>query len=144
MNKIGFTLIDNPDVEDVFSAYPIGIRSKLLEVRQLILDTAAKTDGVGEIEETLRWGQPSYLTPKTKSGSTIRIDTLKRDQTKFGVYFICTTNLVEKFTELYPTSFRFEDNRSIIFYENDKIPKKKLSKLISLALTYHLDKKKKK
>ena len=35
-------------------------------LRQLIFETAAATEVVGELEETLKWGEPSYLTPKTK------------------------------------------------------------------------------
>ena len=73
-----------------------------LALRKLIFDTAAQTEGVGELEETLKWGQPSYLTPETKSGSTIRIDGSGGDG-RCAVYFICHTNLVESFRELYAT-----------------------------------------
>jgi hypothetical protein len=82
-------------VAAIFDAYPKATRTKLLALRRLIFDTAAKTDGVGELEETLRWGQPSYLTSETKSGSTIRIDGIKGDRTRYAVYFICHTNLIE-------------------------------------------------
>ncbi len=66
VNKNGSTLIDNLDVEDVFSSYPSGIRSKLLEVRQLILETASKTEGDGEIEELLDGVNPVTLLLKSK------------------------------------------------------------------------------
>jgi hypothetical protein len=66
-----------PAVDAVFGAYPKPIKAKLLALRQLIFDTAKTTKGVGALEETLKWGQPSYLTTKTKSGSTIRIDRVK-------------------------------------------------------------------
>ena len=58
-------------VAAVFGAYPAAIQSKLRRLRRIILDTAAKMDGVGPVEETLKWGQPAYL---AKGGSTIRID----------------------------------------------------------------------
>ena len=38
------------------------MRKKLLHLRQIILDTASETEGVNELEETLKWGEPSYLT----------------------------------------------------------------------------------
>jgi hypothetical protein len=38
-----------------------------MRLRQLILDTAARLD-VGPLEETLRWGEPAYVTT-TRSGS---------------------------------------------------------------------------
>src|SRR4051812_46514895 len=64
-------------VAAVFNAYPKPLQAKLLALRRLILDTANATKGVGALEETLKWGQPSYLTAATKSGSTIRIDQVK-------------------------------------------------------------------
>ena len=69
----------------------------MLALRRLILDTAKTTKGVGPIEETLKWGQPSYLTPETKSGSTVRIDQVKAEPGQYAVYFHCQTNLVETF-----------------------------------------------
>jgi hypothetical protein len=34
-------------------------------------DAANASKGVGALQETPKWGQPSYLTPETKSSSTI-------------------------------------------------------------------------
>ena len=61
----------NIEVTAVFNSYPQKVKAKLLFLRQLIFDTAESIEGVGEIEETLKWGEPSYLTPISKSGSTI-------------------------------------------------------------------------
>ena len=69
--------IENPEVAALFERYPKEIKAKLLSLRQLIFDVASKTSGVGELEETLKWGQPSYLTTQTKSGSLVRIDQMK-------------------------------------------------------------------
>jgi hypothetical protein len=49
-----------------------------MQLRMHILDAASETEGVGELEETLKWGQPSYLTKKPKSGRTIRIGREKK------------------------------------------------------------------
>jgi hypothetical protein len=132
----------NPAVEAVFDAYPKPIRTKLLALRRLIFDTARATEGVGLLEETLKWGQPSYLTPETKSGSTIRIDRVKSSDDQVAVYFHCQTNLVEKFRELYP-ELRFAGNRSIVLDAADKLPETALRHCVALALTYHLNKRQK-
>jgi hypothetical protein len=100
----------NPAVDAVFSSYPKPVKAKLLALRRLIFDTAAATRGVGKIEETLKWGQPSYLTPETKSGSTIRIDRIKSSASQYPVYFHCQTDLVEIFRELYPNEFTYRGN----------------------------------
>ncbi|KAA3608500.1 MAG: DUF1801 domain-containing protein [Calditrichaeota bacterium] len=132
---------DNPRVADVFMNYPEKLQTKLLALRQMIFETAAATNGVGKLQETLKWGQPSYLTPKTKSGSTVRIDSIKNNPEKYAMYFHCQTMLVETFREMYPTKFKFEGYRAIIFSIEDQIPEQELSHCISMALTYHLNKK---
>ena len=134
----------NSEVAAVFKNYPKNVREKLIFLRQLIFETAAETAGVGEIEETLKWGEPSYLTPHTKSGSTVRIDWKKRKEDEYAMYFKCTTTLVESFREKYPTKFRYGGNRSIIFNEEDEVPVQELKDCIAMALTYHLRKKSKK
>ena len=61
----------NPKVAEVFNKYPDDIHEKLMFLRKLVLETASEADEVTAIEETLKWGEPSYL---AKTGSTIRID----------------------------------------------------------------------
>ena len=128
----------NSEVAAAFNAYPKEMRKKLLFLRQLIFDTASETEGVGELEETLKWGQPAYLTTKSKSGSTIRID--GKNETQYAMYVHCQTNLIETFRTLFPKEFTYEGNRSIVFDENDSVPVENLSFCISLALTYHRSK----
>jgi hypothetical protein len=132
----------DPAVSAVFSAYPKPVNAKLLALRRLILDTAKMTNGVGRLEETLKWGQPSYLTPETKSGSTIRIDQIKSATNKYAIFFHCQTDLVETFRELYPSEFSYEGNRCILLDAAEKLPEPALRHCVALALTYHLNKRK--
>ena len=125
-------------VEDVFDSYPLNIREKLLFLRSLIFECAKETQGVGELEEGLRWGEPSYITSQSKSGSIIRIHHYASKPFDFAMYFHCGTNLVARFQEQYPTQFTFGGNRSIEFMLTDSIPVKALKNCITLALTYHL------
>jgi hypothetical protein len=134
--------VPDPAVDAVFSAYPKPVKAKLLALRRLIFDTAKTTEGVGALQETLKWGQPSYLTPETKSGSTIRIDRLKSSANQYAVYFHCQTDLVETFRNLYPTELSYGGNRSIILNAEDAIPEPVLRHCVALALTYHLNKRK--
>jgi hypothetical protein len=127
----------NPAVEAAFGAYPGRVRARLLALRRLILNTARATEGVGTLEETLKWGQPSYLTAETRSGSTIRIDQVKPAADQYAVYFHCQTNLVETFRELYP-ELSYGGNRCIFLNADDKVPEAALRHCVALALTYHL------
>ena len=123
-------------VDAIFSAYPAPVKARLLALRRLIFDTADTTEGVGALEETLKWGQPSYLTAESKSGSAVRIDQVKAEAGRYAVYFHCQTNLVETFRELYP-ELRYGGNRSILLDAGEKLPEKALRHCIALALTYH-------
>jgi hypothetical protein len=133
--------ISDPKVEAAFNMFPPVIRKELMRLRMLIFDVAYETEGVGELEETLKWGQPSYLTKKSKSGSTIRIGREKKTEGDFAIYFKCRTSLVATFKELYKNEFRYEGNRAILFNVNDKIPVRELRHCMAMALTYYLNKK---
>lgn len=130
----------NPEVKEVFKKFDKDVREKLFFLRELIFKVAEQTEGVGELEETLKWNEPSYVTTKSKSGSTIRINRIKNSN-KYATYFNCQTTLVSTFRQIYPTEFKYGGNRSIIFNLDEKVPVKELSHCISLALTYHLNKK---
>jgi hypothetical protein len=128
---------DDPRVAALFDSYPEPVRSKLLALRELIFDTASEIEDVGKLEETLRWGEPSYLTTESGSGSMVRINAKGSDQ--YAMYFHCQTNLVETFRQIYADRLKFEKNRAIVFDGSDKIPMKELRHCISMALTYHRD-----
>lgn len=124
----------DPKVELVFNNYPESARNRISHLRRLILETAKEIEEIKDIEETLKWGEPSYL---VKKGSTIRIDWKKNKPDQYAIYFKCTSKLVPTFKTIYGDKFKFEGNRAIIFQMNDKIPETELKKCISIALTYH-------
>ena len=134
------TKFQNELVKERFNFYPKNIRKKLLFLRQLIFETASSTKGVGQLEETLKWGEPSYVTSQTNSGSTIRIDWKKSSPNQYAMYFNCKSTLVDTFKEIHGDLFKYGGNRSIIFDENDTIPVDALADCIAIALTYHLNK----
>ena len=129
----------DPHVAAAFEAYPPKIRAKLLRLRKLILDTARRTDGVGPVTETLKWGEPAYLTEATKSGSTIRLGWKQKTPGQLGIYFNCNTTLVDTFRTLFP-ELAYEGNRAIVFQANDTLPVDDLCECFAAALTYHMRK----
>jgi hypothetical protein len=139
--KLSVQPFGDPVVAQVFAAYPDAMREKLMSLRQLVFDTAAQTPGVGELEETLKWGEPAYVTAKSKSGSTVRMDWKPSQPTRYAMYFHCQTNLVETFKTLFPTEFNYVGSRSIVFEQNAEIPLRALRYCIAIALTHHNRKK---
>lgn len=128
----------DPRVEEVFKSYPAKIRSDLMVLRQLIFETARKTESVGDIIETLKWNQPSYLPRRPRTGTTLRIAPVKKCADIFALYFPCQTNLAQRFEEYYPEMFRFEGNRALLFPVGKRLPRRALKHCIAIALTYHL------
>lgn len=128
-------------VAQVFDNYPAKVRLQLLTLRELIFETATSTIGVGKLEETLKWGEPAYITSDSKSGSTIRIAWKAKTPSQYGIYFNCQTSLIETFKTVFPDGgLTFEGNRAIVFDVADTLPKEELAFCIAAALTYHLKK----
>jgi hypothetical protein len=130
----------NPVVKETFNAYPKIVRDKLLFLRKLIFQVAEENDEIGKIEETLKWGDPSYLTNAPKSGTTIRLSRVRAYDTKFAISIHCQTSLMSDFKELYP-ELEYGGNRSIIFDVSTEFSTEAVRHFIFLALTYHHRKK---
>ena len=113
----------------------------MLSLRELIFDLAAQSPEIGSLQETLKWGEPAYLTEQTKSGSTVRMDWKPKSPEKIAIFFNCNTTLVDSFRRMFPNDFEYEDNRAILLQVDRPLPKKELSFCISASLTYHLHKK---
>jgi hypothetical protein len=125
-------------VRSAIDAYPTSVRDGLKTLRALILETARETPGVGKIEEDLRWGQPSFLTSETGSGSAIRIDGFREDPSRYAIFFHRQSGLVDEFREIYRNDLTFIGQRAIELHVGRRVPKSKLKHCISLAPTHHL------
>lgn len=126
-----------PAVVAAFDAFAPAERERLLALRSLILETAAGTPDVGPLTETLKWGEPAYLTEASKSGSTIRLGLAKGRPPRCALYFNCKTPLVEEFRAAFPDAFGFEGNRAILLDPDRPIPTTALEQCVAAALTYH-------
>ena len=109
-------------------------------LRDLIYEVARNTAGVGKLEETLKWGEPAFLTPQTKSGTTVRIDWKPKNPDVIGVYVSCNTTLIPTFKSMFPDELSFEGNRAIMFPVDQPFPGKQLMICLQMAMRYHLDK----
>jgi len=129
-------LKDNPDVLAVLNGYPDALRKALKALRALIVETAERTDHAGELEETLRWGQPSYLTVRPKTGTTIRIDRDTSGKGDYALFVSCQSSLVSEWRAMFP-DLNFGGDRSVHFKLEDPFPEDNLRQMIVMALTYH-------
>jgi hypothetical protein len=125
------------DVAAAFDAFPKAIGRRLLDVRRLLFQIADETEGVGPLTETLKWGEPAYLTMASGSGSTIRLGRVPSSEHDCAVLFNCRTTLVETFRDQFPDVFRFEKNRAILLGSAAPLPDTVLAICLRMALTYH-------
>ncbi len=123
----------NKEVKQKFDSYPSSARKRLLEIRAAVYEVAGE-DNLDEVTETLKWGEPAYL---TKQGSTLRIDWKSKNPDHVSVYFNCNTTLVGTFKELYGDIFYIVGNREIQLPISASIPMTQLKACISMSLRYH-------
>ncbi|ESQ89921.1 hypothetical protein ABAC460_11520 [Asticcacaulis sp. AC460] len=123
------------DVAAAFEAFPEPQRNQLLEVRNLIYETAATTPGVGVLTETLKWGEPSYLTEASKSGSTIRLG-LSKPERSAALFFNCQTTLISDMRAQFGDLFTFQGDRALLL-PGGPLPTSPLAICLAMALTYH-------
>lgn len=128
------TLKTDPKVEMIFANYPDFVRDKMQYLRKLVRATAEEMEEVEVLEETLKWGEPSFV---TKNGSTLRMDWKEKTPDQYAMYFQCTSRLVDTFSLVFDQVFRYEGRRAIVFQLDEKIPEAELKACIKAALRYH-------
>jgi hypothetical protein len=124
----------NSKVDAIFANYPNFVRSKMQFLRALVIETAEEIPEVTKLEETLKWGEPSFV---TKNGSTLRMDWKEKTPDQYALYFQCSSRLVDTFRLVFDDLFQYEGKRAIIFQLNEQIPVLELKKCIKATLTYH-------
>ena len=122
--------------EQTTAQLPTRCANSLKELRALILEVQAADPEIGELSEVLRWGQLSYLTEQTGSGSMIRLGQSKSG--KPAMFFHCGTTLIETFRAQYTHLFEFEGNRALLVSEPINDISVELKHCIHQALTYKL------
>ncbi len=125
-------------ITDAINQAPPDAQDGLWALRALILETAQHLPDVGRVEECLKWGQPAFTTPETKSGSTLRIGCPKNGG--FALYAHCQTNIISSYADAFRGLDTVEGNRAVHFTDITQIDPARHGRLVSHALRYHLTK----
>lgn len=129
--------ITDPGVRAAFEAFPETFHQPLRDLRQLILETAEDDPRVGTLQETLKWGQPSWLPARPRVGTTIRLGT-DRQGAHLALFVHCQTSVIRDFRSGPGKDMRFDGNRAILLDPDGPLPRDLLRLPIRHALTYHL------
>ena len=130
-----------PDMPTAVAAaiadYPKPARETFHAIRAIVLRAAETSRVVGPLTETLKWGEPAYLTEASKSGSTLRIAWKPAKPEHIGVLLNCRTTLVETMRSIYPEVFDYQANRAVLVRLDAPLPTDALDHCARLTQTYH-------
>ncbi|HHI88342.1 MAG TPA: DUF1801 domain-containing protein, partial [Hellea balneolensis] len=118
--------IRNTCVENKLANIPEPLRSRLSQLRALVHSLAERSDAIGDIQESLKWGQISFATCRPKSGTPIRIDGDLKAKT-YSLFVPCSTSLIEDFRTHHPDMFDYYGNREIRLDLDRPLPKNALT-----------------
>lgn len=111
-------------------------KAALLALRNLILDVAESNKDIGEIIETVKWGQPAFLTRLPKTGTTVRIDCDPSGNGGVALFVSCQSSLVSEWRGLFP-HLTYSGDRGVHFPMGRELPRDELRQMVTMALTYH-------
>lgn len=123
------------EIRAVFLQFDSASRGPLEDARATILEIAAELEPVRDIEESLKWGQPSYQ-PKPKTGTPIRLGVSKSGAPTLFVH--CQTTLVADLAADNVHDLATIDNRAVVLPKENVATHPGLRGFIRAALTYHL------
>lgn len=126
-----------PEVENIFLAYPEPLRSTLLKIREMIFAQAVLLNI--PITETIRWWQPSYIPVAKNTGTTIRID--KFGDTQAALFFNCKTSIVQDIKNRFADQVQYSKNRAIVLDAGQALPSEIIQYAIQAGLSYFKQKK---
>ncbi|WNO09739.1 DUF1801 domain-containing protein [Teredinibacter sp. KSP-S5-2] len=124
-------------VDKIFSGYPKEARKCLLDLRNIIYEVA-KDEGVKMLEESLKWGEPSYRPINPRIGTAVRIAWKSKTPENIYLFVNCKTSLVDKYRVLFSDVLTFEGNRAVVIPINKPLSYEPLRECIRLAFCYFL------
>lgn len=122
-------------VADVVAGYPPAARAHFMQLRMVILDEAENLSA-GPLTETLKWGEPAFLTAATGAGTTLRLAWKPKVPEVLQLLVHCQTSLVTTWRDRFP-ELTAEGNRALHLPLAEPLPVSALRICIAGALSYH-------
>lgn len=124
----------DPQFSAKLAAYPAAARKVLTHLLKLVHEVARVTPEIKDLTETLKWGEPSFV---SKKGSTLRMDWKERSPDEYAFYVSCSSQLIPTFRVVFGNDLSFAGNRAILFRLDEPLPEEIVRRCIKAALTYH-------
>lgn len=98
----------------------------------------AQENNIGVLDETLKWGQPSWRPRRARTGSTLRMNWSPASPDQMSFFVDCKTDLAARMATLYPTPFSNDGRRRLDMSLALPLPEQALAHLAEMTFTYHL------
>ena len=116
-----------------FDAMPVDVAQLLRDARLKIFRISGEAEGIGPLTETLKWGEPAYLTEAPKTGTTLRLGQIGG---RAAVMVPCSTTIIEDARAVFGEQPEFSGKRGLILGGERQV----FDYVINAALTYHIRK----
>ncbi|APX11725.1 hypothetical protein [Tateyamaria omphalii] len=127
------------DILTRVESWPQSAQSHFLRTRTLVHDVATSED-VGPLDESLKWGQPSWRPKRARTGSTLRLDWSPATPDRLLAFVDCKTDLAAQMDHRFPGQFHNDGRRALGFDTTHPLDKDAVWQLARLTLTYHRSK----
>lgn len=121
------------EIVNVFDALPPNVAHILRDARLAIIRAAQTTPGVGQLTETLKWGEPAYLTVAPKSGTILRLGQIGG---RAAIMVPCSTTIIEDARGLFGDVPDLSGTRGLILGGDTQLR----DHVIHAGLTYYIRK----
>ena len=99
--------------------------------------TIAAQAGIGTLDETLKWGQPSWRPIKPRTGATLRMDWDADSPDRLSFYVDCKTDLAARMRDIYPDLPLNDGQRHLAIDIRAPLPEQAVSHLAEMTFSYH-------
>jgi len=120
-------------IAHVIGNYSEPAKEAFAKLRNILLEEA-KLHHLGDIEESLKWGEPSF---KSKHGSPVRIHWRDKDPEIISIYVNCQSKLLDTYRQLYPDTFVYMGNRELQVQLAKPLAETALRHCFNIAMNYH-------
>ncbi|MFT6674686.1 MAG: hypothetical protein ACJAVM_000869 [Sulfitobacter sp.] len=121
----------------LIAKWPGPAQQGLWACRAIFHDVAAQA-GIGVLEESLKWGQPSWRPQRPRTGSTLRISWDAATPQILPLFVDCKTDLAARMQTLYPDLAANDGRRRIGFDLHGALPAQAIAHLAQMTFCYHL------
>lgn len=116
--------------------WPDAAQARLWACRALFHQIAQDAK-VGRLDETLKWGQPSWRPVAPRTGSTLRAGWHSDRAQMLSLFVDCKTDLAARMRDFYPHLPLNDGRRHLAVAIEGPLPQQALSHLAEMTFTYH-------